>query len=261
MRFIHSDLGQRRAGDRVQFTLHGSSANIRLLDSSNFSNYRNGRSYRGVMGRAIRSPSVLQIPRSGHWHAVVDLQGLRGNVNASIRTLAAPLPALREAPLADVPGLAQRTAPLVPNDEGEMFDVFVSHASEDKEEVAQPLVAALRERGVKVWFDDFELRIGDSLRRKIDRGLASSRFGLVVLSPSFIAKGWTGYELDGMVSRAVSKEQVLLPIWHKLSHAEVMAYSPSLADKVARNTTAHAIDDIADEIADVIQGATNGDDE
>ncbi len=254
MKFIHSDLGQRRAGDRVQFTLQGSSANVRLLDSSNFSNYRNGRSYRGVMGRAIRSPSVLQIPRSGRWHAVVDMQGLRGNVNASIQAMPGPLPALREAPLATVPGLAQRSAPLVPNDAGEVFDVFVSHASEDKDEVARPLAAALRERGVKVWFDDFELRIGDSLRRKIDRGLASSRFGLVVLSPSFIAKGWTGYELDGMVSLAVSKEQVLLPIWHKLSHAEVMAYSPSLADKVARNTTTHAIDDIADEIAEVVRG-------
>ena len=103
--------------------------------------------------------------------------------------------------------------------------------------------------------------IGDSLRRKIDRGLASSRFGLVVLSPSFIAKGWTGYELDGMVSRAVSKEQVLLPIWHKLSHAEVMAYSPSLADRVARNTTTHAIDDIADEIADVIRGPSQDEDD
>lgn len=258
MKFIHSDLGHRRAGDQVQFTLQGSSANIRLLDSSNFSNYRSGRSYRGVMGRAVRSPTVLQIPRSGRWHAVVDMQGLRGSVRASIQAMPGPLAALREAPLATVPGLARRSALLVPNDVGEVFDVFVSHASEDKDEVARPLVAALRERGVKVWFDDFELRIGDSLRRKIDRGLASSRFGLVVLSPSFIAKGWTGYELDGMVSLTVSKEQVLLPIWHKLSHAEVMAYSPSLADKVARNTTTHAIDDIADEIAEVVRGSFDG---
>lgn len=254
MRFIHSDLGQRRAGDRVQFTLRGNSANIRLLDSSNFSNYRRGQSFRGIMGRAVRSPALLQVPRSGHWYAVVDLQGLGGHVDASIRALPSPLPVLREAPLATVPGLAQRSAPIVPNDAGEVFDVFVSHASEDKEDVARPLVMALRERGVKVWFDEFELRIGDSLRRKIDRGLASSRFGLVVLSPFFIAKGWTGYELDGMVSRAVSKEQVMLPIWHKLSHAEVMAFSPSLADKVARNTTTHAIEDIAEEIAEVIRG-------
>lgn len=259
MRYLHSDLGQRRAGDRIQFTLRGNSANVRLLDSSNFSNYRHGRSYRGVMARAVRSPAVLQVPRSGHWYAVVDLQGLGGNVDAAIRTLPAPLPVLREAPLATVPGIANRSGALVPNAEGEVFDVFVSHAWEDKEEVARPLVLALRERGVKVWFDDFSLRIGDSLRRSIDRGLASSRFGLVVLSPSFIAKGWTGYELDGMVSRSVSKEQVLLPIWHKLSHAEVMAYSPSLADKVARNTTSHAIDDIADEIAEVVRGTVRDD--
>ena len=98
------------------------------------------------------------------------------------------------------------------------------------------------------------MRIGDSLRRKIDTGLAKSRFGVVVLSRSFFGKGWTNYELDGLVTKAVTGEQVILPIWHDITKQELIEYSPSLADKVARTTGTHTIKEIAEEIAYVIRG-------
>jgi hypothetical protein len=135
------------------------------------------------------------------------------------------------------------------------YDVFISHASEDKEAVVRPLANALREGGLRVWYDEFELRIGDSLRRKIDLGLAKSRFGVVVLSRAFFGKGWPNYELDGMVTRAVSGEQVLLPVWHEITKKEVIDYSPSLADKLARSTGTHTVEEIATEIISVISGA------
>ena len=116
----------------------------------------------------------------------------------------------------------------------------------------RPLAHALRDQGLEVWYDEFELQIGDSLRQKIDKGLANSRFGIVVLSRAFFDKGWTNYELDGLVTRSVTGEQVLLPIWHDISKQEVIEYSPSLADKVARNTTSHTVDEIAAEIAELI---------
>ena len=78
----------------------------------------------------------------------------------------------------------------------------------------RPLARALSDGGLSVWYDEFKLRIGDSLRRKIGTGIAKSRFGVVVLSRSFCDKGWTNYELDGLVTHAVSGEQVLLLIWH-----------------------------------------------
>jgi len=84
--------------------------------------------------------------------------------------------------------------------------------------------------------------------------LASSRVGLVVLSPAFIAKGWTNYELDGIVTRAVSGEQILLPIWHNITKQQVIDFSPSLADKVARSTTTHTVEEIAQEIAELLAG-------
>ena len=106
-----------------------------------------------------------------------------------------------------------------------------------------------------MWYDEFELSIGDSLHRKIDIGVARSHFGVVVLSRSFFDKGWTNNELDGLVTRAVSGEQILLPIWHKITKQELIDHSPSLAEKVARSTAMHTIDEIAAEIIDVIRAA------
>ena len=82
--------------------------------------------------------------------------------------------------------------------------------------------------------------------------MANSLFGIVVLSKAFIRKGWTNYELDGIITKSVSDEQVLLPIWHNLTKKEVLDYSPSLADKVARNTSSFTVEEIASEIAEVI---------
>ena len=133
------------------------------------------------------------------------------------------------------------------------FDVFISHASEDKDELARPLAEALKEEGLRVWYDEFELRIGSSLRQTIDRGIARSRFGVVVLSRSFFEKGWPAYELDGLVTRTINGEQVLLPIWHGVTKQQVMDFSPSLADKLARSTATHTVAEMAAEIAAVVQ--------
>ena len=143
-------------------------------------------------------------------------------------------------------------------DEAKEYDVFISHASEDKADVARPLAHALEENGLAVWYDEFEMRIGDSLRRKIDKGIANSNFGIIVISRDFISKGWTNYELDGLITRSVSGEQQLLPIWHNITKKEIMDYCPSILDKIARSTTDFTVEEIADEIADVISDRKNG---
>ena len=130
--------------------------------------------------------------------------------------------------------------------------MFISHASEDKDDVARPLAETLQVGGLSVWYDEFSLRMGDSLRRSIDRGVAGSRFGVVILSPNFFRKDWPQYELDGLVTRAVSNEQEILPVWHDVTKQEVISYSPSLADKIARSTATHTIEEIAQEILDLV---------
>lgn len=110
-------------------------------------------------------------------------------------------------------------------------DFFLSHAGEDKASIASPLAEELHRRGHSVWFDEYELTVGDSLRRGIDRGLVDSRFGIVVLSHSFFAKSWPQYELDGLVARSmVEARKVILPVWHHVTRDAIAAHSPKLAD-------------------------------
>jgi len=258
MKYLVWDLKQLNRGQRVKVTLSGNAANVRLMDSSNYSNYKNGRSHRYTGGLVTKSPVVLGVPSSGHWYVTVDMQGLKGSANASVQVLPSALPTYQDAPLSSVPSLVQGRdeSPFDPQENDQRdHDVFISHASEDKEEIVRPLAMALRNAGLSVWYDEFELRIGDSLRQKIDKGLAKSKFGIVVLSKNFIKKGWTNYELDGIITRVVGGEQDLLPIWHNITKQEVIDYSPSLADKLARNTANFTVTEIAEEIAQVINNA------
>jgi hypothetical protein len=247
--FTKYDLGNLKKGQTVVVNLKGSQANVRLMDTTNFNAYRRGRNHHYYGGLAKKSPVRLTVPRNGHWYVTVDLFGLKGSVRSSVSVEPAPLPVIRQSnTLSQSPMVVRDLSHVVPDDSGKTYDVFISHASEDKDAVARPLARALADDGLSVWYDEFEMKIGDSLRRKIDQGLAHSRFGIVVISRDFISKGWTNYELDGLITRAVSGEQVLLPIWHNITRDEVVAFSPTLADKIARNTATESIDDIAAEI-------------
>ncbi|MCH7962771.1 MAG: TIR domain-containing protein [Bacteroidetes bacterium] len=130
------------------------------------------------------------------------------------------------------------------------YDVFISHASEDKVDFVRPFANCLKESGLNVWYDEFELQIGDSLRRAIDNGLKNSRYGIVVLSEAFFSKEWPQMELDGLFAREVNGEKVILPIWHKISKNEVLKYSPIIADMLAINTSSFTIKEIAQKISD-----------
>src|SRR5215211_1991713 len=96
MKFTHYDLGQQKRGTAFRVHLSGSAANVRLMDSSNFSSYRNGRKHRYYGGLASRSPVDLVVPSSGHWHITVDMAGLRGTTRTSIEQLPTALPPLRQ---------------------------------------------------------------------------------------------------------------------------------------------------------------------
>ena len=128
------------------------------------------------------------------------------------------------------------------------YDFFISHASEDKDTFVRGLAEELRARGASVWFDEFTLKVGDSLRREIDRGLANSHFGVVVLSRHFFSKEWPQRELDGLWSLEVEGNARILPIWHEISKDEVTRHSPMLADKFALNTSVMGTDEIADRL-------------
>jgi len=115
--------------------------------------------------------------------------------------------------------------------------VFISHASEDKDPFVRPLATDLRSLGIPVWYDEYALRWGDSLRRRIDEALAKCKHGILVLSPAFFQKRWTQYELDGYVARSIDRYRFILPIWHNVTRQDVIRFSPVLADTVALRST------------------------
>lgn len=113
------------------------------------------------------------------------------------------------------------------------------------------LAEALRELGYDVWYDEFELGLGDSLRETIERGLARSRFGVVILSKRFFEKKWTQHELNGLTAREIiGSERVLLPVWHGIDERFLIDVAPSLADRVAVRT-----DDGLSSVVDAVAGA------
>lgn len=134
-------------------------------------------------------------------------------------------------------------------------DLFISHASEDKSDFVKPLADELINQGVSVWYDEYALRIGDSLRKSIDKGLSQSRFGLIVLSKNFFEKNWTQYELNGLVAKEMEGEKVILPIWHNITKDEILKLSPSLVDKFALNSAIYSIQEIAEKVVEAVNNA------
>jgi hypothetical protein len=136
-------------------------------------------------------------------------------------------------------------------------DVFISHASEDKEAVVRPLAKQLTDRGWTTWLDELQLTVGDSLTGRIDQALARSRFGVVILSHSFFAKQWPQRELAGLTARETEAGgKVILPVWHGLGKAELLGYSPTLADRVGVSTD-QGIDHVAEQLSRALEFASD----
>jgi len=133
------------------------------------------------------------------------------------------------------------------------WDAFISHASEDKKSFVRPLAHALTALGASVWYDEFSLKLGDSFSASIDKGLAASRYGIVVLSKAFIAKPWPQRELQGLVAREMGGRSTILPVWHEVTFQDVLDFSPPLADKLAATTADKTADQIALQILSVIR--------
>jgi len=138
-------------------------------------------------------------------------------------------------------------------DTDEEYNVFVSHATEDKESFSDEFVRILREDyQLNVWYDALTIKWGDSIRTRIDQGLKKSKFGVVVLSRSYIKKHWTQYELEGLFQRESYGGKLILPIWHDITKQEVQNFSPTLAGKMAMNTAIMTPQEIAKKLKELV---------
>lgn len=132
-------------------------------------------------------------------------------------------------------------------------DAFISHASEDKDSMVRPLAEELIRIGFSIWYDEYELTVGDSLLQKIDDGLTKSRYGIVVLSKHFFEKDWPKKELDGLTAKEMGGQKVILPIWHNISKKEITKASPILAGRVALLTKKDSIPELAQKLGKVLK--------
>lgn len=133
------------------------------------------------------------------------------------------------------------------------YDVFISHASEDKSDFVEPLARALQVAGIKTWYDSDQIGWGQSIRQSIDKGLVNSRFCIVILSPNFLKKYWTNYELNGIFQKdAITDGSIVLPVWHKVTREEIQQKNLTLTDMLAMNTALHTIEDIVNSLKSVL---------
>ena len=112
---------------------------------------------------------------------------------------------------------------------------FVCHDSRDKEGIAKPLAVALLGMRCPVWYDEFSLKVGNSLRGSVEKGLKECRRCLLIITKNFLSNnGWTKREFDSIFTRElIERSNVILPVWHEVLPEDVYQYSPSLADRFA----------------------------
>ncbi|WP_165950359.1 toll/interleukin-1 receptor domain-containing protein [Actinomadura sp. GC306] len=114
-----------------------------------------------------------------------------------------------------------------------LHDLFIAHASEDKEDFVRPLANALKTLEIDVWYDELSMTFGDSISASIDAGLRDSRYGVLVLSRNFLSKRWPEYEYRSLVALETGKQKRIIPIWRDVTRDDLLTYSPYLADKLA----------------------------
>jgi TIR domain len=130
------------------------------------------------------------------------------------------------------------------------YHLFISYATED-ESYASELARALKFLGLNVWFAPLSLKIGDKLLDSINAGLLASEYGLLLLSPSYMAKQWTSYEIDVLHRQHIEESKKLFPLWHGVEKEELDRWNPGLSGIVALKST-EELSSISSKIADVV---------
>ncbi|RBY96343.1 hypothetical protein DQ237_10875 [Blastococcus sp. TF02-8] len=130
-----------------------------------------------------------------------------------------------------------------------VIDVFISHASPDKEHYARPLHEALRRRMVSAWIDEAQIQPGDSLVESIGRGLAQARYVVLLLSDAFLQRQWTSKELGVALNRHIgSSDTVVIPV-AIADRERVFARYPLLQDLLCPSWDESGADGIAASIS------------
>lgn len=137
----------------------------------------------------------------------------------------------------------------------DLRDIFLCHAWDDRKGVAKELHDFLESKGVSVWFSEKDVLLGSPLLREIDKGLAKSRVGIVLVTPSFLARikgeGIADKELSALLAR-----DLLVPIVHNTTFENLREVSPLLGSRSGLSTIEDSLEDIADKLAELVTPET-----
>lgn len=133
----------------------------------------------------------------------------------------------------------------------DLRDYFLCHAWDDRQGPAKELHDLLEERGVKVWFSEKDIALGVPFVREIDKGLAKSRVGLVLVTPNFVKR----IQGEGIAEKELSvllQEGQLIPIMHGTSYAALREVSPMLASRNGLSTAEDTMGEVATKLKDLV---------
>ncbi|MFD5720187.1 toll/interleukin-1 receptor domain-containing protein [Streptomyces sp. NPDC127036] len=145
----------------------------------------------------------------------------------------------------------RRSAELRARQEPDLRDVFLCHAWDDRRGAAKELDELLDARGVSVWFSEKDILFGQPFMREIDRGLARSRTGLVLVTPALLRRIDGGGVSDKELSELLARD-LLLPVVHGTTYGELRKISPLLASRNGLDTAEDSMAEIANKIAELV---------
>jgi hypothetical protein len=133
----------------------------------------------------------------------------------------------------------------------DLRDVFLCHAWDDRKGAAKELHDLLESRGVSVWFSEKDVLLGATLLREIDKGLAKSRIGIVLVTPALLSRlageGIADKELSALLAR-----DLLVPILHNTTYEDLREVSPLLGSRSGLSTAEEPMADVAAKLAELI---------
>ena len=133
----------------------------------------------------------------------------------------------------------------------DLRDLFLCHAWDDRQTTATELHDALIAKNVSVWFSEKDILLGHPFMREIDRGLARSRVGLALITPSFLKRVDGGGVSDKELSELLSRD-LLIPVVHGTTYEEIRRVSPLLGSRNGLDTAEDSMDVIATKIAELV---------
>lgn len=126
------------------------------------------------------------------------------------------------------------------------YDVFISHANKDKEDLVEELYQSLKKLGINIFYDKESLEWGDNWKDRILNGTKNAEFAIIIISENFFDREWTERELSEFLNRQNTNEQkIILPIIHNITTEELKKKYPNVADVQAIDSKKYTCDEIA----------------